>query len=59
MRELTGRYRLKRKWFGLFQLEVEIKGYDVCPETLDRGPEYLTWTKATPEDIYNLKIFVV
>ena len=56
MRTLTGNYYLHKRFFGGYDVMVEIISSYTCVHDGSRSPEYKTYSKATEEDIARLCI---
>lgn len=54
MRNLTGKWYLKKKWFG-YTIMVEVERRNGCDHDFTFGPEYKTWEKATDADLIELQ----
>lgn len=55
MRELTGRWYLKKKMFR-YILMVEVNKRTECPITFDKSPKFTCWEKARESDFIDLNI---
>lgn len=58
-RKLTGNYYLKRRFFGGYDLMVEVIIRMQSEDDFSFGPEFNKYVKAEPEDFIKLKINVM
>ena len=58
MRKLTGKWYLKKAWWGYKSIMVEVVKTCTCDYDQSESPEFTTWEKARPEDIPKLGINV-
>lgn len=56
MRELTGNWYLKRRFFGGYKVMVELVNNSVCEYDLIPDPNFFIWKKATGRDLIELDI---
>lgn len=56
MRNLTGNWYLKKRFWGGYKVMVQYKDSSTCSVTFDEGPEYTTYDEARPEEIVELGI---
>lgn len=58
-RELTGKFYLKRRFFGGYDVMVEVIITTECKYDFSVSPEKIMFVKAKPEDIIKLNINMI
>ena len=56
---LTGNYYLKKRFFGGYNIMVEVVGRYSCEMDFSYSPEFTTYIKATSEHLIELNIKTV
>ena len=54
--KLTGKFYLKRRFFGGYKVMVEVVGRYFCEHDFTYSPEFTTYIKATGEHLIELNI---
>lgn len=57
--KLTGNYYLKKRFFGGYNIMVEVVGRYFCERGFSYSPEFTTYIKATDEHLIELDIKVI
>ena len=57
--KLTGNYCLKKRFFGGYNVIVEVIGIYFCEMDFSYSPEFKTYIKATDEHLIGLGIKIV
>ena len=57
--KLTGNYYLKKRFFGGYNIMVEVVGRYFCEHDFTYSPEFTTYVEATDEQLLELKINVI
>lgn len=57
--KLTGKFYLKKRFFGGYKVMVEAVGRYFCERDFSYSPEFTTYIKATDEQLLELRINVL
>mgnify|MGYP001156484136 FL=1 len=57
--KLTGNYYLKKRFFGGYNIMVEVVGRYFCERDFSYSPEFKTYIKATDEHLIELNVKII